>query len=86
METEGLRNGYIASSNILKSNVDMKGVPDPKFIRQTDMLASGATVITSFQTVSSGFQFVKFTFVQKLTPMWSSKINGKPFSDDLFPS
>uniref|UniRef100_A0A0E0JQ23 Uncharacterized protein n=1 Tax=Oryza punctata TaxID=4537 RepID=A0A0E0JQ23_ORYPU len=64
----------------------MKGVPEPKFIRQTDILVSEATVITSFQTVSGEPQFVKFTVVQKLTPIWSPKRNREPFSDELSPS
>lgn len=85
-DIERFRNGYIGSSNCRNSNAEMKGVPDPKFTRQTDMNSSGATVSTSFQIVSDEFCFVKFTVVQKLTLTWSPNRNKEPFSDDLSPS
>uniref|UniRef100_A0A0D9Y9N3 Uncharacterized protein n=1 Tax=Oryza glumipatula TaxID=40148 RepID=A0A0D9Y9N3_9ORYZ len=74
--TETFTNGYIVSCKGLKSNVDMKGIPDPLFIRQTDMESSGVTMISSFQTLSDEGNFVRFTIVQKLMPIWSPKRNG----------
>uniref|UniRef100_J3L541 Uncharacterized protein n=1 Tax=Oryza brachyantha TaxID=4533 RepID=J3L541_ORYBR len=82
-DVETFTKGYIVSCKGLKSSVDMNGMPDSRFMRQTCMLVSGATVIASFQTVFDGFQFVKFTSVQKLTPMWSPNRNGEPFFDEL---
>jgi hypothetical protein len=56
----------------------MKGIPEPKFIRQTDTKLLVATVITSFHIVSDGSQFVKFTASQKLTPIWIPNRNNDP--------
>lgn len=83
IDTEVLTKGYIVSSSGLSSNDDMKGIPKPKFIKQTDTELLGATVSTSFRITADGFKFVKFTASQKLTPIWSPNRNWDP-SNVLF--
>uniref|UniRef100_A0A0D9Y9N4 Uncharacterized protein n=1 Tax=Oryza glumipatula TaxID=40148 RepID=A0A0D9Y9N4_9ORYZ len=40
------------------------------------MESSGVTMISSFQTLSDEGNFVRFTIVQKLMPIWSPKRNA----------